>query len=40
MIRKELDPFEDTDRYAVAGRKAEEKMAFYLKRYFASNQTD
>jgi len=38
MIRKELDPFTDTDKYAVAGRKAEEKMAFYLKRYFANSQ--
>lgn len=37
MIRKELDPFEDTDKYALAGRKAEEKMAFYFKRFFASH---
>ena len=37
MIRKELDAFEDAGKYAVAGRNAEEKMAFYLKRYFANN---
>jgi hypothetical protein len=36
MIKKELDPFVATDKYAVAGRKAEEQMAFYLKRFFAS----
>ena len=37
MIRKELDPFESTDKYAVAGRKAEEKMAFYFKRFFSNH---
>ncbi len=36
MINKDLDPFVATDKYAVAGRKAEEQMAFYLKRFFAS----
>jgi len=34
MIRKELDPFESDDKYARAGRAAEEQMAFYLKRFF------
>ena len=37
MIKKELDPFEGSDKYAVSGRKAEEKMAFYLKRFFSSH---
>ncbi|MCX7192116.1 MAG: nuclease-related domain-containing protein [Proteobacteria bacterium] len=37
MIKKELDPFVAEDKYAVAGRKAEEQMAFYLKRFFASS---
>lgn len=30
MIIKPLDPFDSTEKYAIAGRKAEEKMAFYL----------
>jgi hypothetical protein len=37
MIKKELDEFVDTSKYAVAGRKAEEKMAFYLKRFFGNH---
>lgn len=37
MIKKELDPFVAEDRFSVAGRKAEEQMAFYLKRFFASS---
>lgn len=36
MIKKELDPFVAQDKYAASGRKAEEQMAFYLKRFFAS----
>lgn len=34
MIVKELDPFDSNDKYRKAGRKAEEQMAFYLKRAF------
>jgi ssDNA-binding Zn-finger/Zn-ribbon topoisomerase 1 len=34
MIHKELDELTANDKYAAAGRKAEEKMAFYLKRFF------
>ena len=37
MIKKELDPFVAKDKNSAAGRKAEEKMAFYLKRFFASS---
>lgn len=37
MIKKELDLFVAEDKYAVAGQKAEEQMAFYLKRFFASS---
>ena len=37
MIKKELDSFVAEDKYAAAGRNAEEKMAFYLKRFFASS---
>jgi Nuclease-related domain len=39
MIYKELDPFDRAvaDRFEMAGRKAEEQMAFYLRRYFASS---
>lgn len=37
MIKKELDPFVAEDKYAISGRKAEEQMAFYLKRFFASS---
>lgn len=36
MILKDLDPFQCTDRIQIAGRKAEEQMAFYLRRYFKS----
>lgn len=38
MIAKELDPFSSSDKFQVAGRKAEEQMAFYLRRYFASEE--
>lgn len=38
MIAKELDPFYSTDKFQVAGRKAEEQMAFYLRRYFATEE--
>jgi hypothetical protein len=34
MIVKELDPFASEDKFARAGRVAEERMAFYLRRYF------
>ena len=34
MIRKELDLFEGAGKLEVAGRKAEEQMAFYLRRFF------
>lgn len=37
MIKKELDSFVAEGRNAAAGRKAEEQMAFYLKRFFASS---
>ena len=39
MIYKELDPFDraSADRFEVAGRKAEEQMAFYLRRFFANS---
>lgn len=37
MILKELDPFSGHGVREVAGRKAEEQMAFYLKRFFGSN---
>jgi len=36
MIKKELDSFAAQDKYSAAGRKAEEQMAFYLKRFFGS----
>lgn len=36
MIRKELDAFNVTDKFSASGRAAEEKMAFYLKRFFSS----
>lgn len=39
MIIKHLDPFEASEKYAVAGRRAEEKMAFYLKVDF-EDETD
>ena len=34
MIAKEFDPFTDTDKRQLAGRKAEGQIAFYLKRAF------
>ncbi|WP_286758483.1 NERD domain-containing protein [Ralstonia sp. RL] len=37
MIIKELDPFDSEDKFAKAGRAAEEQMAFYLKRFFAND---
>ena len=37
MIRKELDPFEGSGKLELAGRKAEEQMAFYLRRFFGSS---
>lgn len=41
MILKELDPFSGHGVREVAGRKAEEQMAFYLKRFFgASSDVD
>src|SRR5688572_14876458 len=39
VIFKELDPFSGSDKFAVAGRRAEEQMAHYLRRFFA-NSTD
>lgn len=37
MIYKELDPFQSDDKFARSGRAAEEKMAFYLKRFFGND---
>lgn len=37
MILKELDPFSGHGVREIAGRKAEEQMAFYLKRFFGSS---
>ena len=37
MIHKELDSFSASDKFAVAGRRAEEQMAHYLRRFFASS---
>ncbi|MCE1182997.1 MAG: NERD domain-containing protein [Rhodocyclales bacterium] len=37
MIYKELDAFSGDDKFARAGRAAEERMAFYLKRFFAAD---
>lgn len=37
MIRKELDPFDGFGKFEVSGRKAEEQMAFYLRRFFGSS---
>ena len=37
MILKELDLFLGHGVREVAGRKAEEQMAFYLKRFFSSS---
>lgn len=38
MIIKELDSFASTDKFQVAGRKAEEQMAHYLRRFFGSSE--
>ncbi|HEY9859882.1 MAG TPA: hypothetical protein V6D16_10265 [Candidatus Obscuribacterales bacterium] len=35
MIVKELDALASQDKFAKAGRTAEEQMAFYLRRAFA-----
>jgi Nuclease-related domain len=37
MIHKDLDPFTGQDKFSVAGRRAEEQMAFYLRRFFGSS---
>lgn len=37
MILKELAPFEGTEPFEIAGRRAEERMSFYLKRNFADS---
>lgn len=37
MIFKDLDPFSGSDKFALAGRRAEEQMAHYLRRFFASS---
>lgn len=37
MILKELDSFDGQGKMEVAGRRAEEQMAFYLRRFFASS---
>jgi Nuclease-related domain len=37
MILKELEPFFSSDKFARAGRAAEEQMAFYLRRAFETN---
>lgn len=37
MIYKDLDPFQAEDKYAKAGRAAEEQMAFYFKRFFGND---
>lgn len=38
MIVKELDPFIPQDKFAKAGKEAEEQMSYYLRRAFADNQ--
>jgi hypothetical protein len=38
VIFKELDPFSGQDKFQVAGRKAEEQMAHYLRRFFGTSQ--
>ncbi|GAA0579609.1 nuclease-related domain-containing protein [Caenispirillum bisanense] len=38
MILKELDPFVANDRFGAAGRKAEEQVAFYLRRGFGRDE--
>lgn len=37
MIYKELDPIQTEDKFAKAGRAAEEQMAFYFKRFFGND---
>jgi hypothetical protein len=37
LIYKELDPFNSDDKFAKAGRAAEEQMAFYFKRFFGND---
>jgi hypothetical protein len=37
MIYKDLDPFSGQDKFGVAGRRAEEQMAFYLRRFFSGS---
>ncbi len=37
MIRKELDTFNGSGKFELAGRKVEEQMAFYLRRFFGSS---
>jgi len=37
VIVKELDPFQSEDQLAKSGRAAEEQMALYLKRFFATD---
>lgn len=37
MIYKELDPIQTEDKFAKAGRAAEEQMAFYFKRFFGDD---
>jgi hypothetical protein len=37
VIFKELDPFRSEDKFEIAGRKAEEQMAHYLRRFFGSS---
>lgn len=37
MIFKDLDPFSGSDKFAVAGRRAEEQMVHYLRRFFGSS---
>jgi hypothetical protein len=36
-ILKELDPFQGEGKFRVAGHRAEEQMAFYLRRFFANS---
>lgn len=38
MIFKDLDPFTGSDKFAIAGRRAEEQMVHYLKRFFGASQ--
>lgn len=38
MILKELDPFNGTEPFELAGRRAEEQMAFYLRRHFGERE--